>query len=78
MGGANNLTPAEIAKIEALTTESWAQRRLSLEIGTDKKAVSNHQKRIKTGKELRKTTGTSKLSDRMIRFVIQEAQTGQF
>ena len=46
-GGAKDLTPAEMAKTEALTAESWAQRIHSLEMRRDKKEVSNHQKRIK-------------------------------
>ena len=78
MGAGKDLTPAEMAKIEALAAANWTQRRIAQEIGRDKKAVFNHQKRMKTGKELRKTTRTSKLSDRMIRFVIQKAQTGQY
>ena len=46
-GGAKDLTPAEMAKIEALTAESWAQRLHALEMRRDKKEVSNHRKRIK-------------------------------
>ena len=78
MGAGKDLTQAEMVKIEALTAANWTQRRIAQEIGRDKKAVFNHQKRMKTGKELRKTTRTSKLSDRMIRFAVQKAQTGQY
>ena len=78
MGAGKYLTPAEMAKIEALTAANWTQRRIAQEIRRDKKASFDHQKRMKTGKEPRKTTRASKLSDCKIGFVIQKAQTDQF
>ena len=78
MGVGKDLTEAEMAKIGALTAANWTQRRIAQEIGRDKKAVFNHQKRMKTGKATRKASRTSKLSERMIRFVIQKAQTGDY
>ena len=66
-----------MAKIEALTAANWTQRRIDQGIGRDKKAVFSNQKQMKNHKELRKSTRTFKLSDRMIKFAIHKAQTGQ-
>ena len=72
------LKPAEMANIEAPRAQNWTQRRITQEIRWDNKAVFNHHKQMKTGKEFRKTRRNSKLSDSINGFLIQTAQTSHY
>ena len=78
MPAGTNLTDREKGLIEAYTVENWSQRAIAKELGRSKKAVYNHQKRLKSSKSPKKQGRKPKLSDRMMKTLIRKARTGEY
>ena len=76
MGAGKNLTEQEKGQIEAYTNANWSQRKIVPALGRDKKAVHNHQKLMKQLSVPKKQGRKPKLSDRMLRNLIQKARSG--
>ena len=78
MGVGRNLSEKQKGEIEAYTEAGWSQRRIAKAIGKDKKAVYNHQQRMKSPKPPSKMGRKPKLTDRMITSLIRKARTGSY
>ena len=78
MPAGTNLTDREKGLIEACTAENWSQRDIAKELGRGKKAIYNHQKRLKSPKLPKKQGRKPKLSDRMMKILIRKARSGEY